>query len=128
MTLKTKIRFLKNQILLLHKKHSGPIYPLSFRQKMASLKNDLNQLGIGVVEINGKIKFIDPRVKPKPFCYVQSELDRLTHSEYAKQVILLDGTGTTTKTLNINTTSIPILIRFLKNELKRAKVLRSEGR
>jgi hypothetical protein len=59
----------------------------------------------------------------KQFNYYQSQLDNLTDSEYNKNAILVlsDGQGNKTNNLCLNVESIPILISYLKKELKRLK-------
>jgi len=51
--------------------------------------------------------------------YYRNELARLQTSEYAKTVLLSDGEGNKTKTLDLNLESIPVLLEYLNKELTR---------
>lgn len=55
--------------------------------------------------------------------YYKLELKQLKDSEYFKSITVSDGQGARTKNLDLNNTSIPVLIKFLENELKRLKGL-----
>lgn len=53
--------------------------------------------------------------------YYVNQLEQLKDSEYYKTIKLVDSFGNTTKVLNLNSDSIPVLISYLKKELERVK-------
>ena len=53
--------------------------------------------------------------------YYRDQLNRLKNSEYCKSILLNDNDGNITNYLNLNSESIPELIKFLNKELKRLK-------
>lgn len=55
----------------------------------------------------------------RKYNYYESELTKLKTSEYYKSIQVLDGQGNTTKHLDLNIESIPVLLKFLSIELKR---------
>jgi hypothetical protein len=55
----------------------------------------------------------------KQFNYYSSEFSQLIDSEYFKSIKVYDGTGTSTKQLDLNLDSIPVLMKFLSKELKK---------
>lgn len=60
--------------------------------------------------------------KQKEFNYYESELSQLKpDNEYSQSMVISDGQGNKTKTLALNSESIPVLIDFLKKEAKRIK-------
>jgi len=52
------------------------------------------------------------------FNYYKDQLNRLRESEFYKTVQFSDGIGNKTNTLSLSPDSIPILLKFLENELK----------
>lgn len=55
------------------------------------------------------------------FSYYKDQLTKLQDSEFNKSLKLSDGIGNQTNSLGLNLESIPVLIKFLENELKKLK-------
>jgi len=53
--------------------------------------------------------------------YYVSQLQNLKRGEYARSIKVWDGEGSHTNQMDLNVNSIPVLIEFLKAELKRIK-------
>lgn len=58
--------------------------------------------------------------------YYNRQFAKLEHSEFCKQVIILDGLGNQTNHLNISIESIPQIVRFLSKEAARLFEMRLE--
>lgn len=56
--------------------------------------------------------------------YYKAQLDKLEHDfKYAMSMVIVDANGNKTKSLALNTESIPVIIAFLKKEEEHAKLM-----
>lgn len=55
--------------------------------------------------------------------YHKDQLNRLVDCDYFKSIKVFDGSGNSTKQMDLNSESIPALIEFLKKEQKRLKLI-----
>ena len=56
------------------------------------------------------------------FNYYESQLKNLENGEYFKSIKVFDGNGNSTKQLDLNKESIPVIIEFLTQELVKLKL------